>query len=76
VFGLVFEHGEHGLVATVNPVKVANGQRAGLSQCWVLMAAKDFHDGNYRFLVARSSRLAGWRGLCSQIVMKPLYIDG
>jgi hypothetical protein len=46
-------------MAAVNPVKVANGQRAGLSQCWVLMAAKDFHATDYRFLVARFSRREG-----------------
>jgi hypothetical protein len=56
VFGLVFQYGKHGLMAAVNPVKVANGQRAGLSQCRVLMAAKDFHAANYRFLAEASNR--------------------
>jgi hypothetical protein len=43
-------------MAAVNPVKVANCQRAGLSQSWVLMAAKNFHEADYRFLVAHSPR--------------------
>ena len=63
-------------MTTVNPVKVAYGQRAGLSQCRVLMAAKYFHEANYRFLAARSSRLAGCRAIRLKIVMKPLYIVG
>jgi hypothetical protein len=46
-------------MTSVNTVKVANGQRAGLSQCWVLMAAKYFHAPDYRFLVAAFSRWAG-----------------
>jgi hypothetical protein len=62
-------------MAAVNPVKVANGQRAGLSQCWVLMAAKDFHADDYRFLAARSSRRSGWRAQRQKMVMKSLYID-
>jgi hypothetical protein len=74
VFSFVFQHGKHGLMAAVNPVKVANRQRAGLSQCWVLMAAKDFHVADYRFLVAAFSHSAGCRGRCQQIVMKSRYI--
>jgi hypothetical protein len=37
-------------VATVHSVKVADGQRAGLGQRRVLVAAKDFHYPHYRFL--------------------------
>ena len=58
VLGFVFEHSQHGLVATVHPVKVADGQRAGLGQRRVLMAAKDFHIPDYRFLW-RAIRAAG-----------------
>jgi hypothetical protein len=77
VFGLIFEHGKHGLMAAVNPVKVANGQRAGLSQCWVLMATKYFHAADYRFLAANFSRRTSWRRHRRQkIVMKSLYIVG
>jgi hypothetical protein len=47
--GLVFEHSEHGLMAAVNAVKVANGQRTGLGQRRVLVAAKYFHAFDYRF---------------------------
>jgi hypothetical protein len=63
-------------MAAVNPVKVANRQRAGLSQCWMLMAAKYFHAANYRFLAARSSLRAGCHGGRQKIVMKALYIVG
>jgi hypothetical protein len=63
-------------MAAVNPVKVANGQRAGLSQCWVLMAVKDFHVADYRFLVAALSRRACCHFRCQQIVMKSRYIAG
>jgi hypothetical protein len=56
VLGLVFKYCEHRLMAAVNSVKIANGQRAGLSQSWVLMAAKNFHEADYRFLVAHSPR--------------------
>ena len=51
--GFVFEHGEHGLMAAVNPVKVADGQRAGLRKRRVLVAAKDLHERDYRFMASR-----------------------
>jgi hypothetical protein len=56
--GFVFEHGEHGLMAAVNPVKVADGQRAGLQKGRVLVAAKDFHVGDYRFYEPARSSIA------------------
>ena len=58
VLGFVFKHRQHGLVATVHPVKVADGQRAGLGQHRVLVTAKDFHAPDYRFLW-RATRAAG-----------------
>jgi hypothetical protein len=40
-------------MAAVNPVKVANGQRAGLRKRRVLVAAKDLHERDYRFMASR-----------------------
>jgi hypothetical protein len=37
---LAAQEGEHGLVAAVHAVKVADGQGAGACQSWVLVAAK------------------------------------
>jgi hypothetical protein len=40
----------------------------------VLMAVKDFHVADYRFLVAALSRRACCHFRCQQIVMKSRYI--
>jgi hypothetical protein len=62
--GFVFEYRQHGLMAAVNPVKVADGQRAGLGQRRVLVAAKDFHCLHYRFLWP-ATRAAGMAPGCA-----------
>ena len=49
VQGFVFQKRQHGLVAAVNAVKIANRQRAGGGQLRVLVTAKNFHESDYRF---------------------------
>jgi hypothetical protein len=41
---LIFKQGQHGLVATVHAVKVANGQGASLGQLGVLKTSENLHD--------------------------------
>jgi hypothetical protein len=37
------QQGQHGLVATVHAVKIADGQGAGRGQPWVIEAAENLH---------------------------------
>jgi hypothetical protein len=50
VLSLVFQQGQHGLVAPVNAIKVANGQRTSWCESVVTVAAKKFHMSDYRFV--------------------------
>jgi hypothetical protein len=49
MLGFVFKQRQHGLVATVNAVEIADGQGALRRQLGVSVAAKDFHGRDYRF---------------------------
>ena len=40
---LTAQQSQHGLVTTVDAVKVADGQSAGLGQPWMVEAAKNLH---------------------------------
>jgi hypothetical protein len=56
VLSLVFEQSEHGLVAAVHAVKVANGQRARPGQFRVVETAENSHGCDYRFCAARAGQ--------------------
>jgi hypothetical protein len=43
VLGLVAQQGQHGLVAAVHAVEVADGERAGRRDAGVLEAAENLH---------------------------------
>jgi hypothetical protein len=43
VGGLAVQQGQHGLVAPVHTVEIANGQGAGAGDAWVVKAAKNLH---------------------------------
>jgi hypothetical protein len=43
VSGLGAQGGQHGLVSTVNAIKIAHRQRASLCQLWVMKASKNSH---------------------------------
>jgi hypothetical protein len=44
VLGFRAQQGQHGLMPTVYPVKIADGQGTGLGQAGVVESAKDLHD--------------------------------
>jgi hypothetical protein len=67
---LAAQEREHGLVAAVHAVKVANRQGAGAGHTGVLETAKNFHEFDI-FLIAGG---AGTSSCASQVVIETLYI--
>jgi hypothetical protein len=61
--GFAAQQGQHGLVAAVDAVKVANREGAGRGQSWVLKAAKNLHGVLY-FLRAVYARSPSGESLC------------
>jgi hypothetical protein len=43
VLGLVFQQRQHGLVAAVHAIEVADGQGAGGRDAWMVEAAENLH---------------------------------
>jgi len=70
VRGLAVEQGQHGLVAPVHAIEIADGQRTGIGNARVVEAAKDLH----RFVIFLIAPCAGPSSAGRQFVMKTEYI--
>jgi len=70
VRGFAVQQREHGLVATVHAVEVANGQRAGRRDVGVVETTKDFH----WFVMVLVAACARGQSAKWQFVIKSEYI--
>jgi hypothetical protein len=61
VLGLALQQGQHGLVATVHTVEIADGQRTGRRQGCMMETAKDLHGSALSRLAVNLRALHGQR---------------
>ena len=70
VCSLAVQQGQHGLVAPVHTIEIADGQRTGIGNARVVESAKDLH----RFVIFLIAACASPSSAGRQFVMKTEYI--